>query len=108
MVLWAASTVYLTSQLPTCAENRAVIKVQHCVQFVILLLCVPHHLAGVAFRASSIAKNLCCAGTLVSKSERKASRGFRPSKVGKLLIVVPIQRTSLVNRAHLLVDTSYI
>jgi hypothetical protein len=75
---------------------------------VILLLCVPHHLVGVAFRASSIAKNLCCVGTLASKSDRKASKGFRPSNVGKLLTVVPIQRTSLVNLAHLLVDTSYI
>jgi hypothetical protein len=100
--------VYLTSQLPTCAENRVVIKVRHYVQSVILLLCVPHHLVGVSFRVSSIANNLCCVGTLISKSERKASRRFRPSKVGKLLIVVPIQQTSLVSRAHLLVDTSYI
>jgi hypothetical protein len=98
----------LTSQFPTCVENYAVIKVQHCVQSVILLLCVPHHIAGVAFRASSIANSLHCAGTIVSKSIKKDSKGFRPSKVGKLLVVVPIQRNSLVSRAHLLVDTSYI
>jgi hypothetical protein len=100
--------VYLTSQPTACAENHVVIKVRHCAQSVILLLCVPHHLAGVAFRASSIANNLCCVGTFSSKSDRKASKGFIPSKVGKLLTVVPIQRTSLVNLAHLLVDTSYI
>jgi hypothetical protein len=72
------------------------------------LLCVPHYLVGVAFRASSMANSLCCIGTVVSKSDRKDSKGFKPSNVGKLLNVVPIQRTSLVNIAHLLVDTSYI
>jgi hypothetical protein len=73
-----------------------------------LFLCVPHHLASVAFKASSIANNRCCIGTLSSKSDKKVSKGFRPSKVGKLLTVVSIQRNSLVNLAHLLVDTSYI
>jgi hypothetical protein len=73
-----------------------------------LFLCVPHHLDGVALKASSIAKNHCCIGTLSSKSDKKVSKGFRPSKVGKLLTVVPIQRTSLVNLAHLLIYTSYI
>jgi hypothetical protein len=83
--------VYLSSQLSTWAENRAVIKVQHCVQSIMLILCVPHHLSGVALRASSIANSLCCVGTLASKSYRKASKGFRPSNVSKLLTVVPIQ-----------------
>jgi hypothetical protein len=73
-----------------------------------LFLCVPHHLPGVAFKASSIANNLFCVGTLSSKSNKKVSKGFKPSNVGKLLTVVPIQRTSLVNLEHLLVDTSYI
>jgi hypothetical protein len=73
-----------------------------------LLFCAPHHIFGVAFKASSIANNLCCLGTLSSKSDKKFSKGFRPSKVGKLLTVVPIERTSLVSLAHLLVDTSYI
>jgi hypothetical protein len=73
-----------------------------------LLLCDPYHLAGVDFRASSIANSLCCIGTLSSKSDKKVSKGFRPSKVGKLLTIVLIQRTSLVSLAHLLVDTSYI
>jgi hypothetical protein len=63
--------VYLTSQLTACAENRVVIKVRHCVQSVILLLCVPHHLAGVAFRASSMANSLCCVGTLSSSPARR-------------------------------------
>jgi hypothetical protein len=71
-------------------------------------LCVPHHLAGVAFMASSIANNLFCVGTLVSKSDKKFSKGFSPSNVGKLLTVVSIQRTYLVSLAHLLVETSYI
>jgi hypothetical protein len=75
---------------------------------VILILCIHHHLVGVAFKASSIENNLSCVGTLYSKSDRKDSNGFRPSNVGKLLIVVPIHRTSLVNLAHLLVETSYI
>jgi hypothetical protein len=74
----------------------------------LLVLCVPLHLAGVAFRASSIANSLCFVGTLVSKYDRKVSKGFKPSNVGKLLIVVSIHRTSLVNLSHLLVDTSYI
>jgi hypothetical protein len=73
-----------------------------------LVLCVPHHIVGVDFKASSISNNLCCVGTLSSKSYKKDYKGFRPSKVGRLLIVVLIQRTSLVNLAHLLVDTSYI
>jgi hypothetical protein len=73
-----------------------------------LVLCVPHHLAGVSFKASSISKKCFCVGTLSSKSNKKVSNGFRPSKVGKLLIVVPIHCTSLVNLAHLLIDTSYI
>jgi hypothetical protein len=73
-----------------------------------LFLCVPHHIVGVSFKASSIANNLCCVGTLSSNSDKKVSKGFKPSKVGKLLTVVPIQRTSLVNLAHILVDTSYI
>jgi hypothetical protein len=100
--------VYRTSQPSTCAENHVVIKVRHCTQSVMLLLCVPHHLVGVSFRASSITNSLCCIGTLSSKSDKKVSKGFRPSKVGKLLTVVSIQRTSLVSLAHLLVDTSYI
>jgi len=62
----------------------------------------------VAFKASSIVHNLCCIGTIPSKSDKKVSRGFRPSKVDKLLTVVLIQQTSLVNLAHLLVDTSNI
>jgi hypothetical protein len=62
----------------------------------------------VAFRASSIANILCCVGTFASKYDRKDCKGFRPLKVGKLLTVVSIQQNSLVNLAHLLVDTSYI
>jgi hypothetical protein len=100
--------VYLASQLPTCVENRVVIKVRHSVQSVILLLCVPYHLSGVAFMTSSIANNLCCVGTLVSNSDKKFSKGFSPSNVGRVLTIVPIQRTSLVSLAHILVDTSYI
>jgi hypothetical protein len=57
---------------------------------------------------SSITNKNCCVGTLSSNSDKKVSKGFRPSKVAKLLIVVPIQHTSLVNIAHLLVDTLYI
>jgi hypothetical protein len=75
---------------------------------VVFLLCIPHHLVGVAFMASSISNNIYCVGTLVSKYDRKDSKGFRPSNVGKVLTVVSIQQTSLVNLAHLLVDTSYI
>jgi hypothetical protein len=100
--------VYQTSQPSTRVENRVVIKVRHCTQSVMFFLCVPHHLFGVSFRASSITNNLCCIGTLSSKSDKKAYKGFRTSKEDKLLIVVLIQRTSLVNLAHLLVDTSYI
>jgi hypothetical protein len=100
--------MYHASSLPSCAENCVVIKVRHCVQSVILLLCVPHHLIGVDFMASSIANNLCCVGTLVSNSDKKFSKGFSPSNVGRLLTIVPIQRTSLVSLAHLLVYTSYI
>jgi hypothetical protein len=73
-----------------------------------LFLCVPRDLVGVDFKASSIANKHCCVATLYSKSDKKVSKGFRPSKVGKLLTVVPIHHTSLVNLAHLLVDTSYI
>jgi hypothetical protein len=73
-----------------------------------LFLCVPHHLVGVDFKASSIANNRCCIGTLCSKSDKKVSKGFIPSNVGKLLTVVSIQCTSLVNLAHILIDTSYI
>jgi hypothetical protein len=62
----------------------------------------------VALKASSIANNLCCVRTLSSKSDRKDSNGFRPSNVGKLLTIVLIYQTSLVNLAHILVDTSYI
>jgi hypothetical protein len=83
-------------------------RVQHCTHSVMFFLCVPHHLVGVAFKASSIANKHFCIGTLSSKSDKKVSDGFRPSKVGKLLTVVSIQRTSPVNIAHLLVDTSYI
>jgi hypothetical protein len=101
-------SLYQTSQTSTCVEKHTVIKVRHCTQSLMLLLCAPHHLAGVSLRASSIANSLCCIGTLSSKSDKKVSKGFRPSKVGKLLTVVPIQRTSLVSLAHLLVDNSYI
>jgi hypothetical protein len=108
MVFGKLRPVYLASQPSTCVENHVVIKVRHCTQSVILLLWVPHHIASVAFRASFISNSLCCVGTIASKYGRKASKGFRPSNVGKLLTVVSIQQTSLVNLAHLLVDTSYI
>jgi hypothetical protein len=55
-----------------------------------LFLCVPHHLDGVYFKASSIANKHFCIGTLSSKFDKKVSKGFRQSKVGKLLIVVSI------------------
>jgi hypothetical protein len=100
--------VYRALQLPSCAENRVVIKVQHCFQSIIFLVCVPHHLLGVDFMASSISNSLCCLGTLVLNSDKKLSREFSPSNVGRLLTIVSIQRTSLVSLAHLLVDTSYI
>jgi hypothetical protein len=73
-----------------------------------LFLCVPHHLAGVAFKASSISINLYCVGTLSSNFDKKVSKGYRPSKVGKLLTIVQIQGTYLVNLAHILVENSYI
>ena len=82
--------VYQTLQPSTCAENRDFIKVRHCNQSIMLLLCAPHHLAGVSLRTSSITNSLCCIGTLSSKSDKKVSKGFRPSKVGKLLTVVSI------------------
>jgi hypothetical protein len=75
--------MYLTSHLSACAENCVVIKVRHCTQSVILLLCVTHDLDGVDFKGSSIANNICCVDTLVSKSYKKVSKGFRPSKVGR-------------------------
>jgi hypothetical protein len=99
--------VYLTSQPSTCAENRTVMRVRHCTHFVMLFLCIPHHLSGVAFKASSIANKHCCIGTLSSKSDKKVSNGFRPSKVSKLLTIVSIQCTSPVNLLHLLADNSY-
>jgi hypothetical protein len=43
-----------------------------------------------------------------SKFDRNDSEGFRPLNVVKLLTIVPIQRASLVNIAHLLIDNSYI
>jgi hypothetical protein len=85
-----------------------VMRVRHCTHYVMLFLCVPHHLSGVAFKASSIANNHCCIGTLSSKYDKNVSKGFRPSKEGKLLTVVLIHHTSLVNLAHILVDASYI
>jgi hypothetical protein len=62
----------------------------------------------VAFKATSITNNICCIDTLSSKSDKKISKGFRPSNVGKLLTVLSIQQTPLVNLAHIIVDTSYI
>jgi hypothetical protein len=67
-----------------------VMRVRHCTHSVMLFLCIPHHLAGVAFKASSIVNKRCCIGTLYSKSDKKVSNEFRPSKVGKLLTVVSI------------------
>jgi hypothetical protein len=100
--------VYLTSKLPTCVESYTVIRVRHFVQFVMFPLCVPHHFSSVDFMASSIANGLYYVGTLVSNFDKKFFKGFIPSNVRRLLIVVPIQRTSLVSLAHILVDTSYI
>jgi hypothetical protein len=100
--------VYLASQPSNCAENRAVIRVRHCTHSVMLFFCVPHHLSSVSFKVLSISNKHCCVGTLSSNYDKKFCKGFRPSKVCKLLTVVMIQRTSLVNLAHLLVDTSYI
>jgi hypothetical protein len=71
-------------------------------------LCVFHHIDGVSFKASSSANNLYCAGTIPSNSNRNVFKLFKPSNVGRLLTSVPIQRTSLVNLAHLCVETSYI
>jgi hypothetical protein len=67
-----------------------VIRVRHCTHSVMLFLCVPHHLSSVSFKASSIDNKHCCVGTLSSKSDKKVSKGFRPSKVGKLQTFVPI------------------
>jgi hypothetical protein len=71
-------------------------------------LCVPHHLGGVAFKASSSANNLYCTGTIHSNSNRNVSKLFKTSNVGILLTYVPIQQTTLVNLEHLRVETSYI
>jgi hypothetical protein len=71
-------------------------------------LCVPHHLGGVSFKSSSSANNVCFTGTTSSNSNKKVYKQFKPSNVGKLLTSVPIQRTSLVNLAHLRAENLYI
>jgi hypothetical protein len=67
-----------------------VIRVRHCTHSIMLFLCVPHRLVGVSFKASSIVNNIFCVGTLASNSDKNVSKGFRPSKVGKLLTIVLI------------------
>jgi hypothetical protein len=100
--------VYQTSQPSTWSKKCIVNKVQHCTHSVMFFLCVPHHLAIIPFKASSSANNLYCTSTIPSNSNRNVSKLFKPSNVGRLLTFVPIQRTTLVNLAHLYVETSYI
>jgi hypothetical protein len=100
--------MFQTSQPSSWSENRIVNKVRHCTHSAMFFLCVPHHLAGVAFKASYSANILCCTGTSLSNSTRNFSKLIKASNVGILLTYVPIQRTTLVNLAHLRVETSYI
>ena len=100
--------VYRTSQPSTWSKNRTVNKVRHCTHSTMFFLCVPHHLVGVAFNASSSANIFYCTGTILSNLARNVSKWFKPSNVGTLLTSVPIQRTALFNLAHHHVETSYI
>jgi hypothetical protein len=78
----------------------------HCDQSFIPSLCASHHLAGVTFRTTSSANNLCCSGTCNSNSFTNKLISFNPSYLGGSHNFVPIHCKDRVMCAHRLVETS--
>jgi hypothetical protein len=76
----------------------------HWYQYVIVSLCVPHHLAGVALSAKSSANNLWLSNTMSLYCVKNVSKSFIPWKLGGSLIFVPTHLTAQSILAHLLVD----
>jgi hypothetical protein len=78
----------------------------HWYQYVIASLCVPHHLASVAFSAKSSANSLWFSNNTSSYCVKNVSKSFSPWKLGGSLIYVPTHLTARSILEHLLVDTS--
>jgi hypothetical protein len=78
----------------------------HWYQSVIVSLCVPHHLVGVALSAISSANSLWFSTTLSSYYAKNVSKSFIPWKLGGSLIFVPTHLTVWSILAHVLMETS--
>ena len=78
----------------------------HWYQYLIVSLCAPHHLAGVALSVISSARSLCFSNTSSSYCVKNSSISFTPWKIGGSLISIPIHLTMRSILAHLVVETS--
>ena len=78
----------------------------HWYKFVIVSLCVTHHLAGVALSSKSSASSLWFCNTSSSYCVKNVSKSFSPCKLGVSPIYMPNHLTAWSILAHLLVETS--
>jgi hypothetical protein len=78
----------------------------HWYQSLIVSLCIPHHLPGVAFNAISSVKSVWFSNTSFSYYAKNFSRSFTPWKLGGLIISIPTHLTVQSILSHLLVETS--
>jgi hypothetical protein len=102
------SPMYFYTLTSSLGPKHICMSLLHCAQSLILFLCVAHHLAGVAFKMTSSANNLCCSGTCNSNDFINTLISVSPSYLGGSYSSVPIQHKDRFIWAHLLVDTSCI
>ena len=98
---------YFSFLLYSCsAPNLIHSSLLHWYQSVMVSLCAPHHLAGVALSAKSSTNSRWFSNTLSSYCVKNVSKSFSPWKMGGSLIFVPTHISVWSSLAHLHVDTS--
>ena len=82
------------------------INILHCVHSKIDCLCIPHHLAGVAFNTNSKEYSRYDSISFASNSTRKDKKLGKPSYVVSSISSAPTHHTELVIIVHIRMDIS--
>ena len=74
--------IYLWVTVVISSPNLTSSILLHCGHFAMVLLCIPHHHAGIAFNANSSADDCCGFVTSSSNLVKNAAKLGSPSYVG--------------------------
>ena len=80
--LGSDNPIYLWVTVVISSPNLTSSRLLHCGHSVMVLLCIPHHRAGVAFNAKSSADSRCGSVTSSSNLVKNATKLGSPSYVG--------------------------